>query len=107
MDWSQREQLSLQLAYYPPYHSKYNPVEKTFGWLEQHWSGELLDSVDAVLNFARSLEFRGNRPVVQFISKVYETGVKLTQDAMAELEKQFHRLPGLEKWFIDIPASRA
>jgi hypothetical protein len=31
----------------------------------------------------------------------------LTQDAMAELEKQFHRLPGLEKWFIDIPASRA
>ncbi|MGI0492915.1 ISAzo13-like element transposase-related protein, partial [Alkalinema pantanalense CENA528] len=76
-------------------------------WLEQHWNGELLDSVDTVLNFARSLEFRGNRPVVQLVSKVYKTGVKLTQAAMAELEKQWHRLPGLEKWFVEIPAVSA
>ncbi len=107
VNWSQSEQLSIQLAYYPPDHSKYNPVEKTFGWLEQHWNGELLDSVDAVLNFAGSLEFRGNRSVVQLVSKIYATGVKLTQGAMTELEKQFQRLPGLEKWFVEIPASRA
>ncbi|MEO3705020.1 hypothetical protein [Trichormus azollae] len=24
------------MAYYPPYHSKYNPLESAFGWLEQH-----------------------------------------------------------------------
>ena len=30
---AQREQITIQLAYYPPYHSKYNPVERTFGWL--------------------------------------------------------------------------
>lgn len=104
VNWSQTERLTIQLAYYPPYHSKYNPVEKTFGWLEQHWNGELLDSIDAVLNFAKSLEFRGNRPVVHLVSQVYETGVKLSQTAMAELEKQFQRLPGLEKWFVEIPA---
>ncbi len=27
--------LSVKLAYYPPYHSKYNPVERVWGFLEQ------------------------------------------------------------------------
>jgi transposase len=107
VNWSQAEALSIQLAYYPPYHSKYNPVERTFGWLEQHWNGELLDSEDAVLNFASSLAFKGNHPVVQLVTQDYPTGVKLTPAEMAELEQQFHRLPGLEKWFVEIPASGA
>lgn len=37
--FAHRSHLKLQLAYSPPYHSKYNPVECTFGWLEQHWNG--------------------------------------------------------------------
>ncbi len=94
-------------CYYPPYHSKYNAVERTFGWLEQHWNGSLLDTVDTVLNFAQSLEFKGRRPVVKLVTQVYETGVKLSQKAMNELEKQFQRLPGLEKWFVEIPVSIA
>ncbi|PZV06824.1 MAG: ISAzo13 family transposase, partial [Leptolyngbya sp.] len=99
---AQREQITIQLAYYPPYHSKYNPVERTFGWLEQHWRGSLLDSVETVVRFAESLTFKGNRPTVSLVTQAYETGVKLTQTAMADLEKQFHRLPGLEKWFVEI-----
>jgi hypothetical protein len=39
------------------------------------------------------------------ISQGYETGVKLTQTAMAELEKQLHRLPELENWFVEIPCN--
>lgn len=105
VNWVNREQIPIQLAYYPPYHSKYNSVERTFGWLEQHWNGSLLESIDAVLNFARSLEFKGNHPVVKLVTQVYETGVKLTQKAMAELEKQFQRLPGLDKWFVEIPVT--
>ena len=27
--------LTIQLAYYPPYHSKYNPIERVWGVLEQ------------------------------------------------------------------------
>ncbi len=105
VNYVNREQIPIQLAYYPPYHSKYNSVERTFGWLEQHWNGSLLDSVDTVLNFAQSLEFQGNHPVVKLVTQVYETGVKLSQKAMTELEKQFQRLPGLEKWFVEIPVS--
>jgi Rhodopirellula transposase DDE domain len=99
---AQREQITIQLAYYPPYHSKYNPVERTFGWLEQHWRGSLLNSVETVVRFAESLTFKGKHPTVNLVSQAYETGIKLTQAAMADLEKQFHRLPGLEKWFVEI-----
>ncbi|MCB0020564.1 MAG: hypothetical protein KDE09_22380 [Anaerolineales bacterium] len=33
-DFADQHQLSLHLAYYPPYHSKYNPVERVWGGLE-------------------------------------------------------------------------
>ena len=94
--------LRIQLAYYPPYHSKYNPIERAFGWLEQHWNGSLLDSVETVLKFASSLTFKEKNPVVKIIKKVYHTGVKLTKKEMAEVEKQIQRLPNLEKWFVKI-----
>ncbi|AFZ56810.1 Rhodopirellula transposase family protein [Anabaena cylindrica PCC 7122] len=102
VDFSASSQLNLQLAYYPPYHSKYNPIERCFGWLEQHWNGSLLDTVETVLNFAQTLTFKGKNPVVTLVEKVYSTGVKLTTLAMAELETQIHRLPDLKKWFVEI-----
>ncbi|MEH2273717.1 MAG: hypothetical protein V7K40_02575 [Nostoc sp.] len=41
LEFSDKFQLTIQLAYYPPNHSKYDPVEHAFGWLEQHWRGSL------------------------------------------------------------------
>ena len=92
--------LAVKLAYYPPYHSKYNPVERVWGFLEQHWNGSILDSIEAVLGFASTFSFKDVEPVVQLVSSVYETGMKLTQKEMRLLEKRFHRLEGLEKWFV-------
>jgi hypothetical protein len=61
-----------------------------------------LNSVETVVRFAESLTFKGNRLTVSLVTQAYETGVKLTQTAMADLEKRFHCLPDLEKWFIEI-----
>ena len=102
VEFAQKFQLTIQLAYYPPYHSKYNPVERAFGWLEQHWSGSLLDSVDTVLRFASNFSFKGKNPVVTLVEKTYHNGVKLTDLAMAEVENQIQRLPNLKKWFVEI-----
>lgn len=90
------------MAYYPPYHSKYNPVERTFGWLERHWNGSLLDSLATVLEFAKTLTIKGKQPVVTFVEDIYRTGVKLTKQAMAEVEQQISRFPDLQKWFVSI-----
>jgi hypothetical protein len=98
-------QLTIHLAYYPPYHSKYNPVERCWGILENYWNGALLDSVDAVLHFAANMSYNGHHAVVELVTTLYHTGVKLTQRAMQAIETQLQRLPLLEKWFVTINGS--
>jgi hypothetical protein len=73
-----------------------------WGALEQHWNGSLLDSLAAVLGFARTLTWNQQTPIVHLVKEVYHTGIKLTQKAMNLLEKRFERLAGLEKWFVTI-----
>ena len=98
----QQYQLTVRLAYYPPYHSKYNPIERCWGILENHWNGTLLDSIDTVLQFARTMTWNGKSPLVHLVTTLYQTGVTLTKDAMETVEAQLTRLPDLGKWFVDI-----
>ena len=111
VEFSQKHQLNLRLAYYPPYHSKYNPIERVWGILEHHWNGAILDDINTVLKFAQTMTWKGVSPVVKLVNQVYPTGVKLTQKAMAALETQLHRLTNVEvqgervnlgQWFVDI-----
>ena len=94
--------LAIHLAYYPPYHSKYNPIERVWGVLENYWNGSVLDSVDMVLTLASKMTWNGQHPLVTLVKKTYQTGVKLTQKAMAMLEQRFERAPHLPKWFVKI-----
>ena len=98
----QQYHLTVRLAYYPPYHSKYNPIERCWGILENHCNGTVLDSLDTVLQFARTMTWNGKSPVVQLVTTTYQTGVTLTKDAMETVEAQLTRLPDLGKWFVDI-----
>jgi hypothetical protein len=102
VDFAHQAGVTVRLAYYPPYHSKYNSVERCWGILENHWNGALLDSIDAVIQFATSMTWKGMSPVVELVTTTYQTGVKLTKDAMRLVEMQIQRLPGLDKWFVDI-----
>ncbi len=98
--------ITVRLAYYPPYHSKYNPIERCWGILENHWNGALLDSIETVLQFATTMTWKGRHPSVELVTTAYQTGVKLSKEAMARVETQLTRADALGKWFIDIvPAS--
>jgi transposase len=94
--------VKVRLACYPPYHSKYNPVERCWGALEQHWNGSILDSIPTALRFARTMTWKGKHPLVQLVTKSYSKGVRLTKQEMAELERQIDRLPGLDKGFVTL-----
>jgi transposase len=94
--------LTVRLAYYPPYHSKYNPIERCWGILEQHWNGTLLDSIETVLRFAATMTWKGVRPTVTLVTTVYARGVTLTKAAMAVVETHLTRHPTLGKWCLDI-----
>lgn len=102
VEFAQQYGLKVRLAYYPPYHSKYNAIERCWGILENHWNGSLLDRIDSVIQFARTMTWNGNHPIVSLVTATYTTGVRLTKDAMEALESQVMRLAGLEKWFVDI-----
>lgn len=107
VDFVQQTGLTVQLAYYPPYHSKYNPIERCWGVLEQHWNGSLLDSLQGTLDYIESMTWRGIHPVVTAVTRCYRTGVTLTKEAMAAIEQRLTRDPRLGKWFVTITPALA
>jgi hypothetical protein len=102
VQFAQKYQVTVQLAYYPPYHSKYNPIERCWGVLEGYWRGEILSSEEAVLGHARSMTYNGIHPRVHRVVQEYAKGVLRTAGQMKQLETLVQRAPGLEKWFVDI-----
>lgn len=93
---------ATQLLYYPPYHSKYNPIERCWGILELHWNGAKLIDVETMLAWAQSMTWKGLQPIIQLSRKVYEKGISLTKKAMRQIEKRLERNPLLPKWDIMI-----
>ena len=101
-EFADRHGVTIKLAYYPPYHSKYNPVERLWGVLENHWRGQLLETVEKTLGLARTMTYRHRHPVVRLVRKAYKAGITLSDKAMAALETRLQRDPSLGSWFITI-----
>lgn len=102
VDFSDQHQLILELAYYPPYHSKYNLIERCWGILENHWNGTLLTSVTATLEWARTMTWRGIAPIVHLLDHVYETGVRLPPRLFRPIAARLERSKTLPKWSLVI-----
>ena len=58
--WADDIQKPIQLLYYPPYHSKYNPIERCWGILEQHWNGALLKDVETMCLLGQNYDMERN-----------------------------------------------
>lgn len=102
VDFSHATRLTIQLAYYPPYHSKYNPVERCWGILENSWNGDLLDTEEAVVRHAENMTWKGQHPGVRVCRNDYPTGQRLTAAEMADVETHLDRDQALPKWFVTI-----
>jgi len=76
VDFANSASVKIRLAYYPPYHSKYNPIERLWGILENHWNGEILDSKKKVIGFAKTMTWKGQQPNVTMVKDIYQKGVK-------------------------------
>jgi len=107
VEFSDRNDLEIVLVYYPPYHSKYNPIERCWGILEEHWNGTLLNTVDAVLQWARTMTWKGVHPIVELLDQAYEKGVRLTKKAFQEFEDRLQRDESLPKYCVTIQPRRA
>ena len=105
VDFSDRNPLTLELAYYPPYHSKYNPIERCWGILENHWNGALLNSIETTLAWAKTMTWRGVTPIVHLLDRIYETGARLTKSAFRPIASRLERSTALPKWSLVIKPS--
>ena len=99
-------QTPVHLLYYPPYHSKYNPIERCWGILEKHWNGTLLKNVETMLGWAKSMTWKGLHPFVNLCRKEYRKGISLSKKAMEKVELRLERNPLLPKWDILIQPQR-
>lgn len=103
VEFSDRHQLTLELAYYPPYHSKYNRIERCWGVLENHWNGALLNTVETALQWAQTMTWRGVAPLLHLLDRTYDTGVRLTKQLFRPIAERLLRSSTLPKWSLTIP----
>jgi transposase len=103
-DWSG---LEVRLVYYPPYHSKYNPIEHCWGVLEQKWGGALLNRLQVILQQARRMTWRGRHPEVKRLEGDYGPGERWSRRGSKEVEARLQRSATLPKYDITIKPQKA
>jgi len=98
-DWTG---LEVRLIYYPPYHSKYNPIERCWSALEKKWNGVLLNRLKVVLQCALRMRWKGQHPMVKRLHGEYPDGVRVARKEMKEYEARLERSATLPKYDITI-----
>jgi transposase len=103
-DWSG---LEVRLVYYPPYHSKYNPIERCWSALERKWNGVLLTCLKVVLQCALRMRWKGRHATVKRLHGTYPDGVRVPAKEMRSIEARLQRSTTLPKYDITIRPRRA
>jgi len=102
VEFSQQTQLRIRLIYYPPYHSKYNPIERCWAVLENFWNGAILDSVEAAVAGTSNMTWKGLSPLVRLVERTYEKGVIASAQELESLHPFWQRSETLPKWDVTI-----
>jgi hypothetical protein len=73
--------LEIRVAHYPPYASKYNPIEhRLFPHLTRACKGVIFHSIELVAELMRKAKTRtGLTVVVEILDKVYQIGRKVSE----------------------------
>ena len=94
--------LCVRLVYHPPYHSKYNAIERYWAGLEKSWNGYLLNTADTVINRAGNFCWKGMPTIASLVDAIYEKGVKICRSEKRGLEQRLQRSTDLNWWDITI-----
>lgn len=102
VELSQTIDMPIRLIYYPPYHSKYNPIERCWAALENYWNGAILDSVEAAVLWASHMTWKTINPIVYLVEGIYEKGIKVLAEDLESYLLSWKRSDDLPKWDITI-----
>ena len=100
MRLAERIGLQIVVMHYPPYCSKYNPIEhRLFSHISRFWSGAPLISVaDACNRAAKTVTKTGLKVFSRVVNKVYETGRKISDGYREELARRVIFDTELHNW---------
>lgn len=96
---SNKIEVMIRIAHYPPYCSKYNPIEhKMFPHITRALEGIILDNMETIkiLIEQRAKTSKGLNVFVNIIDKVYQTGKKASKEFFENISIQFDK--DLRKW---------
>jgi hypothetical protein len=99
--------IEIRIAHFPPYCSKYNPIERRFfPHVGRACAGMLFDSIGTVVSLMRRTATRtGLRATVNVIKSAYETGRNATEAMKSELTIAYDKF--LPKWnYVASPKPR-
>ena len=90
--------IEIRIAHYPPYCSKYNPIEhRLFPHVSRACQGVIFKSVQLVQKLmARTQTNQGLNVTVNILDKVYETGRKASKDFLSNIPILFD--DSLPRW---------
>jgi len=98
--------IAIRVAHYPPYTSKYNPIEhRLFPHVTRACQGVVFESIDLVRTLmAKTSTKTGLRVFVKIIDRLYQTGRKYAEDFKENMRIVFDDL--LPKWnYTAIPTT--
>lgn len=102
IEFADKNNLEIVLAYYPPYYSKYNPIERCWGILENHWSATLLNTIEITLEWAKTMTWKGLSPVIKLVKTAYQKGVRMAKKEFNALANRIDRDASLPKYYLTI-----
>lgn len=97
--------LRIRLLYYPPYHSKYNPIERCWAVLENYWHRAILASVATAVPWATNMTGKGIAPIVHLVDAIYEKGIKVLPEELEPYQPFCLRSQTLPKSDVTIVTS--
>ena len=100
VDLANKYKKKIRLIYYPPYHSKYNPIERIWARLEIMWNGMLLLSEDICNKVMEKLTWKEVPAKVKYITKDYKKGITYSKTEMNTYNNNIIRDVSLKKWSI-------
>jgi hypothetical protein len=102
VEFADKHHLEIVLAYYPPYYSKYNPVERCWAMLENHWAATLLNSILITLEWAKTMTWKGIHPTIKLLKTTYQKGVRMSKNAFKSFADRIDRDELLPKYCATI-----
>lgn len=92
----------IDLVYYPPYHSKYNKIERYWARLQMNWNKIITNTIEKVIESINKTVWISVKSVGILSTKNYIKGIEVSNSEIELINSHIIREKGLEKWSIVI-----